>query len=267
MMTRCIRPRAGHAWPLALPMIPYMRANLARKRTGLARADAVIAVSTTIAADLTARAPEIAATRMRIIPNPVNIAGLRARGAASTPPLHGPYTRFIWESSRPTRGRRTSYRVAEEAGLDWPLVIVGDGPERDATAAQAAGSGRDIRLIGWVDQDAATAWLSHASILIFTSRGPESLSRVLIEASALGVPIAAMNTGGTPDIVVDEETGLLSGTPEELAADVRRLRDDEELRRRLGAAAMVRAEACFDGTIATGRVEQLYRELIGRPAS
>jgi hypothetical protein len=35
-MTRCIRPRAGAAWPLALPMIPYMRANLSRKRSGLA---------------------------------------------------------------------------------------------------------------------------------------------------------------------------------------------------------------------------------------
>ena len=74
-------------------------------------------------------------------------------------------------------------------------------------------------MVGWVDQEAAAAWLAHASLLIFTSRGPESLSRVLIEASALGVPIAAMNTGGTPDIVVDEETGLLSDTPEELAAD------------------------------------------------
>src|ERR1700752_1097117 len=36
MMTRCIRPRGGPLWPLALPMIPYMRANLARKRSGLA---------------------------------------------------------------------------------------------------------------------------------------------------------------------------------------------------------------------------------------
>ena len=43
-MTRCIAPRAGAFWPAALPMIPYMRANLTRKREGLARADAVIAV-------------------------------------------------------------------------------------------------------------------------------------------------------------------------------------------------------------------------------
>ena len=83
-------------------------------------------------------------------------------------------------------------------------------PTATAIAADAARSDRDVRLIGWVDQDAAASWLAHASLLIFTSRGPESLSRVLIEASALGVPIAAMNTGGTPDIVADEQTGLLS---------------------------------------------------------
>ena len=31
MMVQCIQPRAGVAWPAALPMIPYMRRNLARK--------------------------------------------------------------------------------------------------------------------------------------------------------------------------------------------------------------------------------------------
>src|SRR6185436_14002473 len=82
MMTRCVRPHAGVLWPAALPMIPYMRANLARKRRGLANADAIIAVSSTIAADLRARAPEIAGTRLEIIPNPVNVAALRETAAA-----------------------------------------------------------------------------------------------------------------------------------------------------------------------------------------
>jgi glycogen(starch) synthase len=263
MMTRCIRPRAGAAWPLALPMIPYMRANLARKRAGLARADAVIAVSTTIAADLRSRAPELAATRVCIIPNPVNIADLRVRAARSTPPLPGPYALYLGKLAL-NKGTSHLVRVAERADLDWPLVIAGDGPERVTIAGDAARSARDIRLVGWVDQDAAAAWLSHASLLIFTSRGPESLSRVLIEASALGVPIAAMHTGGTADIVSDEETGLLSDTPEELAEDVRRLRHDEPLRRRLAAAAMARADERFDAASITERVEQLYRELIER---
>ena len=113
-------------------------------------------------------------------------------------------------------------------------------------------------------QPAAVAWMAHASLLIFPSRGPESLSRVLIEASALGVPIAAMNTGGTPDIVIGEETGLLSATPDSLAEDVRRLRADEALRRRLGAAARSRAESHFDSPAVVARIERLYLELVAR---
>ncbi len=263
MMTRCVRPHAGALWPAALPMIPYMRANLARKRRGLAGADAIVAVSSTIAADLRARAPEIERTRLEIVPNPVNIATLRATAAASVPPLSGPYALYLGKLA-PNKGSSILVRTAERAGLDWPLVIAGDGPERDTIAAEAARSDSDVRLIGWIDQAAAAAWMGHAAMLIFPSRGPESLSRVLIEASALGVPIAAMNTGGTPDIVIDEETGLLSATPEELAGDVRRLRADEALRRRLGAAARTRAESHFDSPAVVARIERLYIELTSR---
>jgi len=265
MMTQCIRPRAGAAWPLALPMIPYMRANLARKRAGLARAGAVVAVSSTIAADLRARAPELAATRMHVIPNPVDVTGLRARASALAPPMAGPYALYLGKLA-PNKGTSHLIPVAERSGLDWPLVIAGDGPERAQIAAAAGRSDRDIRLIGWVDQAAAAAWLAHASLLVFTSRGPESLSRVLIEACALGLPIAAMNTGGTPDIISHEETGLLSESPEELADDVRRLRGDEDLRRRLGAAAIARAVDRFDAAATLRRIDALYRELVGAGA-
>ncbi len=260
MMTRCIRPRGGLIWPLALPMIPYMRANLARKRTGLAAADAIVAVSTTIASDLRARAPEIAATRLEIIPNPVDVASLRARAVSSSPPIQGPYALYLGKLA-PNKGTSHLVDIVERARLDWPLVIVGDGPDRATIEAQVRRSGRDIRLVGWVEQSQTTAWLAHASVLIFTSRGPESLSRVLLEASALGVPIAAMNTGGTPDIVKHGETGLLSPTPEALANDVRRLADDESLRRQLGDAATRRAERTFDAAAVVQRIESLYFDL------
>jgi glycogen(starch) synthase len=156
--------------------------------------------------------------------------------------------------------------MIERAGLDWPVVIAGDGPEREAIAREAARSTRDIRLVGWVDQRMATAWMAHASLLVFPSRGPESLSRVLIEASALGVPIAAMSTGGTPDIIQNGETGLLSRTLGEFAADIRRLRDDPDLRARLGAAARARAFTAFDSSVVIPRIERLYRDLLNRAA-
>ena len=263
MMTQCVRPRAGALWPLALPMIPYMRANLARKRTGLAAAGAIVAVSSTIAADLKARAPELASTRMVVIPNPVNIADLRERAAAAPAPLDSPYALYLGKLA-PNKGTSHLVRVVEEAGLDWPLLIAGDGPERAGIESAGRRSSRDIRMLGWVDQRQTAALLKHASLLIFPSRGPESLSRVLIEASALGVPIAAMNTGGTPDVIIDEQTGLLSATPSELAQDVRRLRQDESLRSRLGEAARRHAGQQVDAPAVVARVEQLYLQLLER---
>jgi glycogen synthase len=262
MMMQCVRPRSGALWPLALPMIPYMQRNLARKRTGLSRASAVIAVSSTIAADLRARAPELAHTRVEIIPNPVDVTALRARGATARPPIAGPYALYLGKLA-PNKGTSHLVEVVERANLDWPLAVVGDGPDAASVASAAKQSTRDIRMIGWVDGEATAGWLAHASLLIFPSRGPESLSRVLIEASALGVPIAAMNTGGTRDIVTHGVTGMLSSTPDGLADDVRQLRADEDLRRRLGEAARQHAERSFEASAVAASVERLYLDLIG----
>ena len=261
MMTRCIRPRAGAAWPAALPMIPYMRANLARKRSGLAAAGTVVAVSSAIAADLAARAPELSETPIAVIPNPVDVTRLRDAAARSAPPLAEPYALYLGKLAR-NKGTSHLPAVARDADLRWPLIVAGDGPDRGTLEADAARAGRDIRFLGWVDQARATALLAHATMLIFPSRGPESLSRVLLEASALGVPIAAMATGGTGDIVEHGVTGLLSETPTALAADVRRLTADADLRRRLGEAARRRAEERFDSPRVLDRIEALYRHLV-----
>lgn len=270
-MCVCIQPRAGALWPLALPLVPYMRANLAAKREGLARADAVIAVSRRIAQDLVERAPELSGTRIEVIPNAVDLNALRAmpgledRGSR----IGGPADAFALYMGKlaPNKGTSCLVDVVREADLDWPLVIAGDGPDRAGLERAAAASGRPIAFRGWLDKDEATRLLARASMLIFPSRGPESLSRVLLEASALGVPIAAMDTGGTRDIIEHDLTGLLSTTPGGLAADVRRLRHDPALRQRLGAAARLKIERDFDAPAVAARVERLYFELreLGRP--
>jgi glycosyltransferase involved in cell wall biosynthesis len=260
-MRVCIRPRAGGFWPLAVPMIPYMRANLAAKRTGLARASAVIAVSTRIAADLRARAPELAGTRIEIIPNPVNVAALR-QAATAGGMIEGaePYALYLGKIA-PNKGTSFLIDVITRADLPWRLVVAGDGPDRAALEGEARASGRRVEFTGWVDKDAAARLLGGAALLIFPSRGPESLSRVLIEASALGVAIAAMDTGGTRDVIEPGMTGLLSTSPGGLAADIRRLAADPELRASLGSAARRKVEREFDAATVVARVESLYREL------
>lgn len=260
MMTRCLRPHAGVLWPVGIPMIPYMRANLAGKRQALAAADAVIAVSHAMARDLRARAPELAGARIDVIPNPVDLAGLQARAAARGRPLEQPYAVYIGKLA-PNKGVMKLVPALVAARFDWPLVVVGDGPERPALEAALTAAGLDARFTGWLPRDEVLGWLHHAEFLVFPSHGPESLSRVLLEASALGVPAAALDTGGTREIVVDEETGLLSQDVEEFGRDIGRLRADADLRERLGRAARRRVETLFETGKVVAQLERLYEDV------
>ena len=257
MMTRCVRPRAGALWPLAVPMIPYMRANLAAKRRSLARADAVVAVSSAVARDLRARAPEVRADRIVTIPNPVDVAGLREQAERQPRPLEGHYALYVGKLE-PNKGVAKLPIAVARAKLDWPLVIVGDGSERAGLEAIARRGTHDTRFVGWLPRERALGWVRHASMLVFPSKGPESCSRVLLEASALGVAIAANDTGGTGDIVTHGETGLLSRTADGLGDDVARLRRDDGLRRQLGAAAQRAVGRGFDTPAIAAQIEALY---------
>jgi glycosyltransferase involved in cell wall biosynthesis len=240
----------------------YLASNLRVKREALASADAVIAVSSVLARDLQERAPELSRTRLEVIPNPVNIAALRRR--ADVPrPMPDPYALYVGKLAV-NKGSDLLVDAISAADLDWPLVIAGAGPHQPFIERAARERGCDVRFLGWLDSQHTAAWIAHAGMLIFPSRGPESLSRVLIEASALGVPIAAIHTGGTADIVEDEVTGLLSTDVTGLADDIRRIRHGEVLRQRLGAAAANRAAEKFDAPSVVARIETLYAELIER---
>lgn len=264
MMTQCIRPHGGALWPLALPAIPYMRANLALKQRRLSEANAIVAVSGVIARDLRERAPELARTRIEVIHNPVDIAGLRREAARAAPPLAGPYALYVGKLE-PNKGVSHLLTAARRAGLSWPLVVVGDGSQRHELEAAAHADRRDVRFTGWLSRTEVLGWLQHAAVLAFPSHGPESLSRVLIEASALGVPIAAMDTGGTADIVVHGQTGLLGRSADELGDGLARLIADRELAARFGEAARRHAEERFSADVVIEQVERLYRELMAGP--
>jgi glycosyltransferase involved in cell wall biosynthesis len=154
----------------------------------------------------------------------------------------------------------------DAARITWPLVVIGDGPMRDTLEAEARERGREVQWLGWRDRTEVLAAMRAATILAFPSYGPESLSRVLIEASALGVPIAAMDTGGTGDIIKHEETGLLAATPEAFARDLARLANDPALRARLGRGAAAHARAHFEASRVGAQIEALYESVIAARA-
>jgi glycosyltransferase involved in cell wall biosynthesis len=76
------------------------------------------------------------------------------------------------------------------------------------------------------------------------------------------VPIAAMDTGGTRDILHADTTALLSTDTEGFARDLARLASDPSLRAALGAAARADVHARFAAPSVVEQVERVYRSLL-----
>ncbi len=77
----------------------------------------------------------------------------------------------------------------------------------------------------------------------------EGLPNVVLEASAAGVPVVATAVGGTPECIINDETGLLipAGQPEPLVSSITSMLRDPAKRRRMGDAGRdyVRDEFSF----------------------
>jgi glycosyltransferase involved in cell wall biosynthesis len=176
---------------------------------------------------------------------------------------------------------------AEEAGLDWrALSMPGSGfagmiVERDVeallarapaaprvtplAARLAAELGVDGRFVlaGWSDDPAG--WLRSFDVLALPSR-TEGLPLAAVEAMLAGVPVVATAVGSVPEAVRDGETGLLvpPEDPHALAAALRRVLEDGELRRRLVEAGRALAEERFTPAAAARAYEELYASLTRR---
>jgi glycosyltransferase involved in cell wall biosynthesis len=254
---------------LALPAIPYMLAHVRRRAVLLARADAVIAVSGYIAARL---APLVPAERLHVIPNMVNIAQVE-RSAAAPPgvPVDEPFLLYIGKLER-NKGAALLpgiFRALRASGYREPLpplVIAGTGALRDELARELATLGVAAQFLEWVPHEDILRLMARCTLLLFPSAWGEPLSRVLLEASALGAPIVAMPTGGTPDIVVDGESGILAASVEPFGRAMGRLLSDADERRRLSAGARRVARQHFAVEVVLPQVEHLYQRLLAEVA-
>lgn len=103
--------------------------------------------------------------------------------------------------------------------------------------------------------------LQNFSVMVLPSRR-EALGGALIEAMSAGVPVVAAAVDGIPEVVVDEDSGLLvrGDDPRSYAAAVLRILRDPALAARLRGAGLARAETFDLGNIAR-RAEEIYLSL------
>jgi len=92
----------------------------------------------------------------------------------------------------------------------------------------------------------------------------EGLPNAVLEAAAAGLPIVATDVGGTSEIVLDRETGMLvaSGDVAAMASAIAALRGDPAARSRLGRAARDRVESAFGMDQFVAETADLYARLV-----
>jgi glycosyltransferase involved in cell wall biosynthesis len=106
------------------------------------------------------------------------------------------------------------------------LIVIGDGPEREALGALAreSGVGKRVRFAGALAQEELRNYYGAADALVLAS-SREGWANVLLESMACGTPVVASKIGGTPEVVSAPEAGVLMAerTPEAVAEAVQRL--------------------------------------------
>ena len=150
--------------------------------------------------------------------------------------------------------RREGHRVR--------LLMVGEGPLRGELQRQIDSYGLQecAHLHGSVPDPKPL--LGVFDLVVQASRS-EGLPNALIEAAAAARPIVATAAGGSGEIVIDGETGLLvpANDVDAIAAAIRRLVADPDLRRRLGLAARQRTDTVFRMSRFIADYARLYEEL------
>ena len=153
----------------------------------------------------------------------------------------------------------------EFEGLPWHLAIAGKGPQEEALIAESKRLGIEDRVTfsGFVDD--IHRWLVAIDIFALLSF-VEGFGYVLAEAGAAGKPCVAYRASSVPEVVKDGDTALLAGQGDDagFASHLRRLVEDDTLRRQMGDAARRDVFERHGLDAMVERMEKVLLELVGR---
>ena len=162
-------------------------------------------------------------------------------------------------------------RISPEKGL--PVLI--EASRRTGIPVKIAGNHArmpellqdlppQVEFVGKLSREELPDFYRKARFNVVPSVWYECFGIVSAEAQGYGNPVIASRIGGLPEVVADGVTGLLvtPGDPADLAAAMRRIWDDAELRQRMSVAARERARREFTPGVFYGRLAAAYRRAI-----
>ncbi len=134
----------------------------------------------------------------------------------------GSYGLFVGRLS-PEKGVATLLSAWQRLARSTPLLVVGDGPSRQALEAEAAAQGlSSVTFRGWLTTEATRAAMKQAAFLVIPSLWYEGFPMIIAEAFACGIPVICSKLGALEEIVGDQHTGLhfAHGDSDDLARKV-----------------------------------------------
>jgi glycosyltransferase involved in cell wall biosynthesis len=168
----------------------------------------------------------------------------------------------------------TSYRLLGEAlmqvaDLPWQLIVIGDGPARDAVSAALAPLGESrVRLLGALPPDELAAYYAAADLCLWPAVN-EAYGMALLEAQSAGLPVVAGAEGGVPSIIEAGTTGLLTPPRDSaaFAAAVRQLILAPDRRAAMARSALTRTRQHHDIAGATRILDDTLQRILGSAAA
>jgi glycosyltransferase involved in cell wall biosynthesis len=173
------------------------------------------------------------------------------RKFADTPASRSGGYALVVSRLAPEKGVDVAIEACRIAGM--PLVVAGDGPERERLQKRAAGA--PVRFAGRVVAAELERLRQGAAVAVVPSRSAETFGLAAAEAMAAGVPVAGSRIGALPELV--PEVWLSPpGDARALADRIVRLRDDAAA----GAAAIERARALCAPDVVAPALAAVYAE-------
>jgi glycosyltransferase involved in cell wall biosynthesis len=182
--------------------------------------------------------------KVRVIPNGIHAAEFAARMDAAPQYERSDWNRKVLICPARLNTIKGQQILIEALGQlksfreDWVCWLVGDGENRGLLEAMVDALGLRNHVVFFGDRQDVPQLLKQADVFVMPSL-QDNLPYAVMESMVAGLPAVAANAGGIPEMVISGESGMLSpvGDVSALAWNLRRILEDDELRRRMGEAA------------------------------